>query len=393
MSNDLDKNKKVPNVPNLRFGEYNDSWDFLIIKNYYETQMCKRIFANQTSQNESVPFYKIGTLGGIADSYISKELFKEYKSKYNFPKIGETLITCSGTVGKCIQFDGQDAYFQDSNIVWLRSENSPIINDFLFRLIDKKDWSQLNTTTISRIYTSDLLNLKFYYPSSKSEQEKIVLLLNKIDKRIETQNKIIKELNALRNSIMDNFYKKKTNGLYKSVSGMIDEFCMKTTRNSEYEVLSSTANGIYRQSEYFNKEAASSDTTGYKIIPFGYYTYRSMSDTGEFHFNQQMLIDKGIVSPAYPVFTIIEKHSKYVLLSLNNSPIVKKQILADKSGGTRFALPLSRLRKIQIPWADDKDISCFEELTSKIDTKLTLEKLIASKLLEQKNYLLANLFI
>ena len=46
--------------------------------------MCKRIFANQTSQNESVPFYKIGTLGGIADSYISKELFKEYKSKYGY---------------------------------------------------------------------------------------------------------------------------------------------------------------------------------------------------------------------------------------------------------------------------------------------------------------------
>ncbi len=118
-----------------------------------------------------------------------------------------------------------------------------------------------------------------------------------------------------------------------------------------------------------------------------------MSDTGEFHFNQQLLIDRGIVSPAYPVFSIKEKHSRYVLISLNDSPIVKKQILADKSGGTRFALPLSRLRKIQIPWADDKDISRFEELISNIDSKLILEKQIAAKLLKQKNYLLENLFI
>lgn len=62
------------------------------------------------------------------------------------------------------------------------------------------------------------------------------------------------------------------------------EYNKRTKVNNEYEVLSSTANGIYLQSEYFNKQAASNDTTGYKIIPRGYITYRSMSDTGEFHF-------------------------------------------------------------------------------------------------------------
>lgn len=81
--------------------------------------MCKRIFASQTSETGEVPFYKIGTLGGMPDAYISKKLFNEYKQNYRFPKAGEILISCSGTIGRCIQYDGKDAYFQDSNIVWL----------------------------------------------------------------------------------------------------------------------------------------------------------------------------------------------------------------------------------------------------------------------------------
>jgi type I restriction enzyme S subunit len=75
---------------------------------------------------------------------------------------------------------------------------------------------------------------------------------------------------------------------------IIDEYNEKTTDNNMYPVLSSTKSGIHLQSEYFNKEAASNDTTGYKIIPKGYCTYRSMSDTGKFTFNVQKLIEIGI---------------------------------------------------------------------------------------------------
>src|SRR3546814_11821386 len=66
-----------------------------------------------------VTFYKIGTLGGVPGAYITKELFEDYRSRYSFPRVGEILITCSGTVGKCLRYDGSDAYFQDSNIVWI----------------------------------------------------------------------------------------------------------------------------------------------------------------------------------------------------------------------------------------------------------------------------------
>ena len=41
--------------------------------------MCKRILKSQTNTEGGVPFYKIGTFGGVADSYISEELYEEFK--------------------------------------------------------------------------------------------------------------------------------------------------------------------------------------------------------------------------------------------------------------------------------------------------------------------------
>jgi type I restriction enzyme S subunit len=89
-------------VPRLRFPEFQNAgeWEEKELGDVSEVLMCKRIFASETNPNGGVPFYKIGTLGGVPDAFISKELFEEYKLKYNFPRTGEILITCSGTVGR-----------------------------------------------------------------------------------------------------------------------------------------------------------------------------------------------------------------------------------------------------------------------------------------------------
>ena len=152
--------------------------------------------AAQTNTEGGVPFYKIGTIGGKADAYISKDLFDEYKMKYSFPHKGEVMITCAGTVGKCIIYNGEDSYYQDSNIVWIDNPNEIISNDFLYHLLSKINWSHLNSTTIVRIYNDDLRNLKLYYPHH-DEQKKITHLFQLINERIATQNKIIEKLQSL----------------------------------------------------------------------------------------------------------------------------------------------------------------------------------------------------
>ena len=158
--------------------------------------MCKRILASQTNTEGGVPFYKIGTIGGTPDSYISKELFDDYKAKYNYPHKGEVMITCAGTVGKCVIYDGKDAYYQDSNIVWIDNPSQNINNGFLYHFLANVDWRKLNSTTIIRIYNDDLRNLKLNYPQIE-EQKKISHLLSLLDERIATQNKVIDKLQSL----------------------------------------------------------------------------------------------------------------------------------------------------------------------------------------------------
>ena len=169
--------------------------------------MCKRILASQTNADGGVPFYKIGTIGGIPDAYISKELFDEYKEKYNYPHKGEVMITCAGTVGKCVVYDGKDSYYQDSNIVWIDNPSHNISNEFLYHLLSNVDWRKLNSTTIIRIYNDDLRNLKLNYPI-REEQQRISKLLSLLDERIATQNKIIDKLQSLIKGIRNDVFGK-----------------------------------------------------------------------------------------------------------------------------------------------------------------------------------------
>ncbi len=158
-------------------------------------------------------------------------------------------------------------------------------------------------------------------------------------------------------------------------------------------ILSSTMNGIFVQSEYFNKQAASADTIGYKKVPYGYCTYRSMSDTGEFRFNLQKIVDVGIVSPAYPVFTSKTYNVDFISFYLNNSPLFRKQILEAKEGGTRFALSYSKLRNLSIPQIAEFQQNQIVDAYYTFFNKKELEQKCLEKLKEQKNYLLSKMFI
>ena len=198
------KHKKL-NVPNLRFPEFQGEWEKCKLGDLCNVLMCKRILASQTNTEEGVPFYKIGTIGNAPDAYISKELFDDYKTRYNYPHKGEVMITCAGTVGKCVIYDGKDAYYQDSNIVWIDNPSQCISNSFLYHLLAKVDWRKLNSTTIIRIYNDDLRNLKLSYPQIE-EQQKISRLLSFLDERIVTQNKIIDKLQSLIKGINQNVF-------------------------------------------------------------------------------------------------------------------------------------------------------------------------------------------
>ena len=191
----------------LRFPEFTGEWEVRKLGELIKVNMCKRIFSNQTASIGEVPFYKIGTLGDKADSYISRELFEEYKDKYNYPRKGEILITCSGTVGKTVIYDGRDSYYQDSNIVWLNNDNKIICNSIIKIIISRIDWNRkLNSTTITRLYNDDIRSLIIEFPTEKEEQQKIGDFFMLLDKRIEQQEQKIALLKDYKKAMMQKIF-------------------------------------------------------------------------------------------------------------------------------------------------------------------------------------------
>ena len=146
-----------------------------------KVRMCKRILKSQTNTQFGVPFYKIGTFGKKADAYVSNELFNEYKSKYSYPKKGDILISCSGTIGKTVVFNGEPAYFQDSNIVWLENDESVVLNTYLKYCYDRQPWRAESGGTIARLYNANIENAVIPVPPLE-EQERIVSILDRFDK-------------------------------------------------------------------------------------------------------------------------------------------------------------------------------------------------------------------
>lgn len=173
----------------------------------FNVKMCKRIFKEETSEEGDIPFYKIGTFCGETDSYISRETFEYYSKKYSYPQKGDTLISCSGTVGRCVEFDGEPSYFQDSNIVWLEAKDREYIYNkaYLGAVLENLTWNELSSSTIKRIYSKDLLSKEWFIPCLE-EQQRISELLQAMKIKISLRTKKLLSLQKLKKFFMQQMF-------------------------------------------------------------------------------------------------------------------------------------------------------------------------------------------
>ena len=168
--------------PRCFLGSFDFSWEQRKLGEIGSVSMCRRIFKEQTSETGDIPFYKIGTFGAEPDAFISRELFEEYKSKYPYPKKGDILISASGSIGRTVEFAGNNEYFQDSNIVWL-SHDERLSNSFLKCFYSVVKWAGIEGSTIKRLYNDNILNTVICMPSVP-EQEHIGLFFENLDNLI-----------------------------------------------------------------------------------------------------------------------------------------------------------------------------------------------------------------
>jgi len=168
-----------------------------------------------------------------------------------------------------------------------------------------------------------------------------------------------------------------------------------TIINDQYPVLTSSRKGIFFQKDYYDgNQIASENNIGYNIVPYGYFTYRHMSDDEIFYFNINNIIDNGIVSTLYPVFTTNNRlDSKFLQYELNFGKEFRKYSVLQKQGGSRTYMYFNKLRDLKLTITTSlKEQECIRNLICSIDHLITLHQRKFEKLKIIKKSMLENLF-
>ncbi|HHH5728160.1 TPA: restriction endonuclease subunit S [Listeria innocua] len=191
-------------VPRLRFADFDEEWDQRKLGDLGSVVMNRRIFKEETSYKGEIPFYKIGTFGGVADSYITRERFEDYKLKYPYPEKGDVLISASGSIGRAVEYNGEEAYYQDSNIVWLKHDKQ-LNNLFLKQFYSIVKWSGIEGTTIKRLYNKNILQTEIKVPCV-DEQKKIGIFFKQLDNNITRYQSKLEKLSSLKKAYLQRMF-------------------------------------------------------------------------------------------------------------------------------------------------------------------------------------------
>ena len=167
-----------------------------------------------------------------------------------------------------------------------------------------------------------------------------------------------KRIEQIRQGIVPEGYKKTKTDIVPAdwkespIGEYIREYTEKTTIPNQYPVLTSARTGLMLQTDYYsNRQVTTEDNVGYNILPYGYITFRSRSDDGRFRFNENRIIERGVISYFYPVFSFSEEVCHEYMLYLLNFSIYRRmypyaegtaqQVLSlKKLGQLKYSLPL-----------------------------------------------------
>ena len=401
------KNTKVPNVPNLRFPEFEGEWekhlltDFMSFKNGMNPEAkrfgngVKFISVMDILNNQFIYYDDIRALVEIADGDL-----ETYGVKYGdilFQRSSETLED----VGQAnVYLDSKPAVFGGFVI---RGKSKGNYNPLFFRYL-------LTSPTVRKrvivkgagaqhfnIGQDGLSKVCIDIPCIK-EQEKIARLLSLLDERITTQNKIIEDLKKLKSAISKQVFAQKPSG-----SNRLDSLFSKgkaggtpTSTNKEYyngEIPFLSINDITKQGKYVR------------------YTENHLSQSG-------LENSSAWVVPKYSL--IMSMYASVGLVTINEIPITTSQAmfamqLKNKDlldylyyylsyfkyrhihkyleTGTQSNINADIVRGIMIPtYGHSRNMeisSTLQGIDVKIDNELSVLKLFN----RQKNYLLSQMFI
>lgn len=401
--NSTDKGNAIRNLPNLRFPEFREEWEEHELSEYLDFKNGLNPKPNQFGKgikfisvmdilNNAVITYDC-IRASVSVSEEDMSAFSVQKGDILFQRSSETLED----VGRA------NVYVDDIPAVFggfvIRGKQKTNYNPLFFKYLLSSPLARKRIIRMGagaqhfNIGQEGLSKVKLPF-ACIDEQNKIAKILYLLDKRISLQNKIIDKLQTLirgiSNKLLNTDLGKKTR-----LGDILNECSERTKVNNQYEVISSTVNGLFSQREYFSKDIASENNIGYKILRLHDVVLSPQNLwMGNINYNDKFEI--GIVSPSYKIFSIVDGYDKkfvsallkthralynYTLVSEQGASVVRRNLNLEAFEQLTFIIP---------PIANQRTIGYTISL---LKYRLEIENMLKVTYLSQKQYLLRQMFI
>lgn len=203
------KDKKILNVPHLRFPEFSGEWEMVSLQDIATI--------NPKSDPLQNTFIYID-LEAVEKGELRKiqEIMRE-----EAPSRAQRVIDNNDILFQCVRPYQKNNYIHrilnTSNQQWVASTGYAQIRttelpNYIYHLLNTDEFNRkvmvrCTGSSYPAINSEDLATIHLYYTPDKKEQLKISRLLDLLDKRIATQNKIIEKLQSLIKGLNDNIHK------------------------------------------------------------------------------------------------------------------------------------------------------------------------------------------
>ena len=379
------KDKKILNVPPLRFPEFTEEWKAEQLDNIATLSKGIGISKEQLSE-DGEPCILYGELYTKYKSEIIKQVESKTDingSKLKRSKANDVIIPCSGetavdiATARCVPFDNI-LFGGDLNVISLHQYDGAFMS---YQLNGKRKYDIARVAqgvSIVHLYGEHLKAIKTYNPTLP-EQQKIAKLLSLLDDRIDTQNKISEKLQSLIKGIAQHCIKESTSG---NTYVKLGDICQITT--GKLDANAQVDNGIYPfftcAEQPFKIDSFAFDTEALLIsgngANLGYINYYK----GKFNAYQRTY-----------VLDLFSENIQYIKWALK--VLLPKRIAIEKSSSNTPYIVLSTLTDLRLPIPCKSKQSFIANLMQSLERKLSNQIAQYDSYNYLKQYLLRQMFI
>ena len=397
--NSTDRGNVIRNVPALRFPEFSGEWEKSKLSNF-SVKIVKKNKGNTVTN----VLCNSANLGLIPQSnYFDREIANaENTDGYYVIDNGDFVYnprkSTAAPFGPVNIYEGKEAGIISPLYLCFSVHN--IFPKFLYYRFKSSVWHPYvyshgdSGVRFDRVSIKDdvFFDMPLYKPT-QDEEIKIATLLQIIDERITTQNKIIEDLKKLKSAIIEMEY----GNMAKSISYIGDFIEQTSKRNKDCAILNvlsvSNSQGFIQQSEQFeNRIVASDDTSNYKIVARNDFAFNpARINVGSIA--RLTTFERGIVSPMYICFrtkdNLLPEYLDYYFESKRFFAEIQKRL----EGSVRQCLSFEGLCNIPLCIPTVEVQQQIGKRLSTLAKEIKLEIDFLELLQRQKRFLLHQMFI